>query len=258
MDRFLVPRLGLAAVIAVATVLIGILLRGPDTNGNLWREVPPGYTRTEVTVVGENGASMTMPVTAASPGPRIALALPEMTFGAATTPMAPGKRVYVQAGCATCHGVDAQGGPVGPPLAGSDPKIVTRMVREGPAGMPSYTEAQLNNADMDKLVAYLQGLKTAPKLTTEELAALARLTYDPAVPTSVLLKGKADLRRSCGGCHTQPNEEEISGAFASDFDAMSTVAAMAARKTNLNFEDARAIANYMLALRNGADPVKEH
>lgn len=256
MDRFFVPRLGFVAVLALATLLIGIALRGPDTNGNLWKEVPPGYTRTEVTVVGENGASTTMPVTAASRGPRIALALPEMTFGAAATRMDPGKRVYIQAGCATCHGVDAQGGPVGPPLAGSDPKIVTRMVREGPAGMTAYTEADLNNADVDTLGAYLQGLKTTPKLAAEELAALARLTYDPTVPTSVLLKGKADLRRSCGGCHTQPNEEEIRGAFASDFDAMSLVAAMAARKTNLNFEDARAIANYMLALRNNADPVK--
>lgn len=256
MARFLVPRLGLAAVIAAATVLIGIALRGPDTNGNVWREVPPGYTRTEVTVVGENGASKTLPVTAASPGPRIALALPDLTFGAAATRMDPGKRVYIQAGCATCHGVDAQGGPVGPPLADSDPKIVTRMIREGRGGMTAYTEAQLNNADVDKMVAYLQGLKTTPKPTTEEMAALARLTYDPAVPTSVLLKGKADLRRSCGGCHSQPNKEEIRGAFASDFDAASLVAEMAQR-ANVKFEDAMAIAHYMLALRNGADPLKQ-
>jgi len=255
MDRFLVPRLGLAAVIAVATVLIGILLRGPDTNSNLWREVPPGYTRTEVTVVGENGASMTMPVTAASPGPRIALALPEMTFGAATTPMAPGKRVYIQAGCATCHGVDAQGGPVGPPLAGSDPKIVTRMVREGPAGMPSYTEENLSGADVNRLTAYLGGLEVV-RPESEQIAALQRLTHDPAVPTDVLLRGKVAIRRSCGACHSQPGREDILKAFDSDAKAAGLVAEMV-QETNLSLEDAKAIAYYMLAIRNGVDPVKQ-
>ena len=192
MDRFLVPRLGLAAVIAAATILIGIALRGPDTNGNLWREVPPGYTRTEVTVVGENGASKTLPVVAASHGSRIALALPELTFEAAATRMDPGKRVYVQAGCATCHGVDAEGGPVGPPLAGSDPKIVTRMVREGRGGMPIYTEENLSDADVNRLTAYLGGLEVV-RPESEQIAALQRLTHDPAVPTDVLLRGKVAI-----------------------------------------------------------------
>lgn len=253
-DRFLVPRLGFVVVIGLATLLIGVVVRGPDTNGNLWNDAPPGYARTEVTVVGGKGVEEGRQAGTASPGPRVALALPEVALGD-VEPMSPGRRVYIQAGCATCHGVDALGGPVGPSLAASHPEIVKRMVRDGPGGMPAYSATSLSDADLDKLAVYLRGLETAPKPGTEELARLQRIAYDPLVPVDVLLKGKAALRRSCGACHAQPTNEEIVAAFSTDAEVSSLVATMV-RETNLSLEDAKLITYYMLAIRNGADPLR--
>jgi hypothetical protein len=128
------------------------------------------------------------------------------------------------------------------------------MVREGPGGMPVYGEAVVSEADLDKLATYLQNLKTV-KPSREEIASIQRITYDPSVPTDMLLKGKVALRRSCGGCHTQPTKEEILGAFGNDTLATGLVADMV-QETNLSLDDARAIAYYVLAILNRADPVK--
>ncbi len=247
MDRFFVPRLGFVAVLALATLLIGIALRGPDTNGNLWREVPPSYTRTSVILLSGE-------VTQEAPPARIALSLPAVTSGDAR-PMNPDRRAYVQAGCATCHGLNAEGGPVAPPLAGAVPDVVKRMVREGRGGMPVYTEKNLSDADVNRLTTYLQGLEVV-RPESEQIAVLQRLTHDPAVSTDVLLRGKAAIRRSCGACHAQPGREDILKAFDSDAKAAGLVAEMV-QETNLSLEDAKAIAHYMLAIRNGVDPVKQ-
>ncbi|MFQ5854476.1 MAG: c-type cytochrome [Anaerolineae bacterium] len=249
MDRFLVPRLGFALVIGLATLLIGVIvLRSPDTHANLWNGVRPGYARTPVTMVGGE-------VVWEIPWAQIALLLDEeVGLRGGASPMDPDRQVYLGAGCATCHGLDARGGPVGPPLAGSVPEIVERMVRDGPGGMPAYSEVQLSDADLEKLAAYLQRLETTEP-SAEELAALQRLSYDPSVPLDVLLKGKAALRKSCHACHAPPTKAEILGAFATDAEVTSLVAQMV-RETTLGLEDAEVIAYYMLAIRNGADPVK--
>lgn len=248
MDRFFIPRLGVALVVGLATVLIWVIvLRSPDTHAHLWGEARPSYTRTAI-------AWLSGEVPREVPRPRVALGQPGVRWEAGQ-PLEPGRRIYLEAGCATCHGVDARGGPVGPSLAHSFPSITKRMVREGPGGMPTYGEAVLSEAELDKMAAYLQGLAMA-KPSSEEVAAIQNLTWDPAVPVGTVLKGKAALRRSCGACHTQPTREEILHAFGSDAEAAGLVAQMV-YETNLSLEDARAITYYMLAILNGADPVKE-
>ncbi|MBI3953069.1 MAG: cytochrome c [Chloroflexi bacterium] len=247
MDRFLVPRLGFALVIGLASVLIGVIvLRSPDTHGNLWEAPRPGYVRTDIAMLaGEDPRE--------APQTRSAFTLAGVSWRGGP-PLDPGRAIYLREGCATCHGLDARGAEVGPSLAGSPPEIVTRMVRDGPKGMPAYAEAQLSAADLAKLADYLQGLKIASK-SSEEVAAIQRLIYDPSVSRDELLKGKAALRRSCGACHTQPTNEEILHAFRNDAEAARLVVEMV-QDTNLSIEDAKAIAHYMLAIRNGADPVK--
>lgn len=243
MDRFLVPRLGLVLVLGLATLLIGVIvLRSPDTHGNLWNRVKPGYARTTVATLGGE-------VAFGMPG-GLALHSPGVLWQGAS-PMDPGRRAYLGAGCATCHGLDATGAVVGTSLAGADPEITKNVVRNGPGGMPAFAKSQLSDDDLDKLTAYLQGLGTAMP-SAGEMTTLSQLSYDPSVPLDVLLKGKAALRRSCGACHTPPSKEEMMGGF----DVGSLLATMV-QQTNLSLEDAKLIGYYILAIRNGADPLAE-
>ncbi|GEM_PF-994890 len=247
MYKFLVPLGGFAVVASLATVLIGVIvLRSPDTHANLWTQVDPTYTRTEIALLSGAVDTEAHPV-------GVALLLPGIKLEAMQS-ADPGRQVYLEAGCGTCHGLDALGGPVAPPLAGSFPDIVKRMVREGPGGMPVYASAHLTDADLANLATYLRGLEVA-RPDSEKIAALQRLIYDPSVPLNVLLKGKAAIRRSCGACHAQPGQEDIQRAFSSDAEAAGLVADMV-YETNLSLEDATAIAHYMLAVLNGADPMK--
>lgn len=244
MRSYLVPAGGFAAVACLATVLIGVIvLSGPDTHSNLWTSADAGYARTSLSVVGQETGD-------------VELALSEPHLGTGNPISAePGRGLFLTRACATCHGLDARGGPVGPSLAGSQPEIVERMVRDGPGGMPAYTEAHLSDADVAELAGYLHNLSVV-KPSSAEITAIQVLTWDPSVSRSVLQQGQAAIRRSCGACHTQPTAEEIRSAFASDFDATSLVAAMAARQTNLNVQDAKAIAYYMMAVLRGEDLVE--
>jgi mono/diheme cytochrome c family protein len=251
---------GFAVVATLATVLIGfIVLRSPDTHANLWTTLHPGYARTAPIVVGQEAVGDVE--LALDPGRAIYLSLSAAVseLRAVTTPLDPGRAVYLSAGCATCHGLDARGGPVGPSLANpfpDFPEIVKKMVRDGPGGMPNYSEAHLSDADLEVMAAYLQKL-AAPRPNSEEIAAIQNLKWDPTVPQALALQGKAALRRSCAACHTQPTNEEILSAFSTDGQAAGLVAEMVS-ETNLSLEDARAIAYYMMALLHGADPVKVH
>jgi mono/diheme cytochrome c family protein len=248
MDRYLVPRLGLALVAGLAVVLIGVIvLRSPNTHGNLWESTPPDYVRTDVATVGGQELARNRPGA-------LAFRLADVALGSGTA-LDPGRRLFVGAECSTCHGLDARGAAVGPALAAANPDIVRHMVRDGPKGMPAYSAAQLSDADLDRIAAYLQGLSIEAK-DSEEVAAIQRMTFDPSVSRQQLLRGRVALRQSCGACHAQPSKDDIRAAFASDFDAASLVAQMT-RQTNLSLEDARAIAQYMLAIRNGVDPLDE-
>lgn len=245
MRRFLVPMLGFVLVTGLATFLIGkIALNSPDTHAHLWETLRPEYNRTAPITVGQEVVNVELTLTRG----RAAIGNP-MALG-------PGQEIFLASGCATCHSLDARGGPVGPSLAGSFPDIVKHMVRDGPGGMPAYSEAEVSDADLATLAGYLQSLKVV-KPSPAEVSAIQGLTWDSSIPPSVLLQGKAALRQSCGACHTQPSQEEIRSAFASDFDATSLVAAMVVRQANLNLQDAISIAHYMMAILHDADPVKE-
>lgn len=242
LHRLVVPLTGSLIVITLATVLIGVIvLRSPYTHGNLWERIPLNYSRTPLTIVGQEVGD-------------VELSLDGERFlegnGLATDQ---GRAIYLSRSCATCHGLDARGGPVGPSLAGSSLETVKRMVREGRGGMPAYIEEHLDEAALAALAVYLRGLEVA-RPDPQKIAALQRLIYDPSVPRDVLLKGKAAIRRSCGACHAQPGREDILQAFNSDAEAARLVADMV-YETNLSIEDAETIARYMLAIRNSADPV---
>ena len=248
MDRFFIPRLGLLIVASLATLLIGVVVRGPDTHANMWHQLGHDYVRTSVaTLEGEVVPEISLS--------RVLLQVPdaqiELSGVNRASPLDPGRGVYLGLGCALCHSLDARGGPVGPSLAGADPDILKNVVRNGPGGMPAYPETTLRDADLEKLAAYVNGLETQRPGPQEFASAVRQLSYDPSVPRGVLLKGKTAMRKYCGACHTPPSESEIRGGF--DMGGLLTEMT---REPTLSLEEAKALGLYMLAIRNDVQLLK--
>ncbi|HXV35352.1 MAG TPA: cytochrome c [Gaiellaceae bacterium] len=71
------------------------------------------------------------------------------------------RQVYLDAGCATCHGTDGEGTGVGPALGGHTAQQVRQQVRSPLAQMPSYSREQLSDEELAAIVAYIAGLEAA-------------------------------------------------------------------------------------------------
>ncbi|HIP69984.1 MAG TPA: c-type cytochrome, partial [Anaerolineae bacterium] len=69
-----------------------------------------------------------------------------------------GFELYTTVGCAGCHGAEGEGN-VGPALAGHTREQVFRQVRT-PQGdiMPAFSEDRLSDADVEKIVAWIDSL----------------------------------------------------------------------------------------------------
>ncbi len=143
MNRFFVPAVLVALVSGLALGLIGgVVARSPETHANVR---PYGYDRTAVGYVGE-----TLPYE----GIGLAGARPDE----AADPIVRGRTLFLDFGCAACHGVDAQGGVVGPEL---DLEEIFKedfgpIVRSGPAGMPAFTDSILSESDLDSIYTFLK------------------------------------------------------------------------------------------------------
>lgn len=70
--------------------------------------------------------------------------------------LASGKQTY-QSFCLACHGPDAKGA-LGPPLMGHSRDQIVTKVRESKGKMPAFSPQQLSDADLDKLVKFLENL----------------------------------------------------------------------------------------------------
>jgi mono/diheme cytochrome c family protein len=145
---------GLMSLIAVG--LLSLLLRGPETHSNL---NPEGYDRTAV-------AYLEASYLYAGPGHS-----EESLTGDAIDD---GRVLFMSAGCAGCHGVNAQG-----TAAARSPAFATRVwlgtiARSGqPGGMPAYSEGDLTDTQLDSIHAFLldardqiSGEAPAPPATT--------------------------------------------------------------------------------------------
>ena len=82
-----------------------------------------------------------------------------------TTPsdVANGKRIYLSAGCFTCHGRAGQGGAYNypaPVLAQTRLPVeaFTVMVRAGPRDMPAYSDSVLSDKELADVHAFLRSL----------------------------------------------------------------------------------------------------
>ncbi|MBI2952733.1 MAG: cytochrome c [Chloroflexi bacterium] len=141
--RFAVPIIATIVVVVLPATLIGVALRSPYTHANLVSRFDSGYTRTEQAEVGPprlyRPASLSIQVDATAP-------MEER-----------GKALYVAYGCAGCHGVNGEGGAVGPrPIP--DLEVLRENVRRGPGGMPVFAERDVSDYDLTAITAYLKSM----------------------------------------------------------------------------------------------------
>ncbi len=135
------PILGAVMMSGLAfTLIVVIIARSPYTHGNLSAE---GYNRTGIIYVGQE-----------QPFDGIPLADP----GLANTgdPAQAGRILFFRYGCASCHGFNGEGATVGKDLAGDSALKISTKVREGPKSMPAFDTNFLPDADLQKLIAFLQ------------------------------------------------------------------------------------------------------
>ena len=125
------------------TLIVVIISRSPYTHGNL---SPEGYDRTDIIYVGQEHPFQ-------GPG----LADPS---GALTgDPVQDGRILFFANGCASCHGLQGQGGAVGKDLATSNSEEISQEVRKGPKTMPAFESGVLSDSDLEKLIAFLESVK---------------------------------------------------------------------------------------------------
>ena len=137
------PILGAVMMSGLAfTLIVVIISRSPYTHGNLSAE---GYDRTDIIYVGQEHQFE-------GPG----LADPS---GALTgDPVQDGRILFFANGCASCHGLQGQGGAVGKDLAKSNSEEISQEVRKGPKTMPAFESGVLSDADLEKLIAFLESV----------------------------------------------------------------------------------------------------
>ena len=129
------------AISGLAFTLIAIVIaRSPYTHGNLR---PEGYNRTEIVYVGDQQ-------------PFEGLGLTDPSLAQTGDPAEDGRALFFRYGCASCHGLQGQGGAVGKDLSGANAEEISEKVRQGPKTMPAYESGTLSESDLEKLIAFLE------------------------------------------------------------------------------------------------------
>ncbi|MFQ5856238.1 MAG: c-type cytochrome [Anaerolineae bacterium] len=72
-----------------------------------------------------------------------------------------GKELYAAKGCIACHGPEAQGTENGPALPVHTAEQVRRQVRQPLEKMPAFTEEQVSDEELEKIVAFITSLTPA-------------------------------------------------------------------------------------------------
>lgn len=75
---------------------------------------------------------------------------------------AAGGAIYERAGCVACHGPDARGTALAPPLAGHTAQQVSHSVRNPQGIMPRFGEDKISGKELEALAAYIASLEAHP------------------------------------------------------------------------------------------------
>ncbi|MDO8750526.1 MAG: cytochrome c [Dehalococcoidia bacterium] len=286
---FIVPLGGFAVLMLLSFTLIGaIMIRpwaGPDktwrTHMNLTTDPYSNYSRSVQTFVSAGGSAPIQVWRLARCGQGVeAPTLLQQQFlhdswdVDSSSCSQQGRAEFVAHGCASCHGLNAQGGTVAPPIAGQKETVVKFVARRGtPGRMPAFSEEDLTPEHLALIAAYLGSLEpiavaagttptptpaSAPGATpiptspAPPLVPLAQIAYDPTWPQWYLTQGAQIYQSKCSACHALPTERVK--AFASDKDMVEMEVIMTTGMARLSDEDAAKVIRYLLALRHGMAP----
>jgi hypothetical protein len=137
------PILGAVMMSGLAfTLVVVIIARSPYTHGNL---SPEGYNRTDIIRVGEEI-------------PFSGIGLRDPSIATTGDPVIDGRALFFGYSCASCHGLNGAGGPVGKDLSKSNAEEITDEVRKGPKTMPAFETGVLSDSDLEKLIAFLESV----------------------------------------------------------------------------------------------------
>lgn len=119
--RWTIPILYFGMAFGVAVTLLAILGRSPNTRLNLVEDHGE-YDRTAIAVLGSS----------------------EQFQGVTILLSGTARDQYIGAGCANCHGLNGQGGSVGPDITEKTSDDFEFALREGVPGMPIFGHDRLN------------------------------------------------------------------------------------------------------------------
>lgn len=119
--RWTIPVIYFLTALGVAVMLLVVLGRSPNTRLNFVEE-PGTYDRTEIAVLGSSTQFQ----------------------GVSTLLTGNAREQYIQAGCANCHGLNGQGGSVGPDIREKTDEDFDFALREGVPGMPLFGHERLS------------------------------------------------------------------------------------------------------------------
>ena len=165
MKRFFVAILASAWVIGVALTLIIVTTLRPwasanknwETHLNFLREPPQGYTRSGVQWIDATPA-----------------ALEGWDVHEGVHSSNQGQVLFVARGCAACHGIEGDGtGAAGPSVLGASQRVITRVVRNGPGGMPAYNQTDMSDEELALITQYISSLGAAPTPTPPNVTPTA-------------------------------------------------------------------------------------
>ena len=179
MKPYLVPMGAFGAVVTLALLLIGVVIlrpwSGPDsswrTHMNQTDEPYSGYTRSVQTFVSPEGAAPIGVWSLAEDA--------DLSIGGGE-----GGSLFVVKGCASCHGLDARGGTVGPDLMDVSASDVRRETEKGPEGMPAFHEVDIADEEVEAITGYVMALQEA--LIAEGPSTVAPLPTPAPAPTPEL------------------------------------------------------------------------
>ena len=72
--------------------------------------------------------------------------------------VAAGHALYLEKGCSACHGADARGSAVGPPVAGIEASAIVEQVHTPREQMPIFSKGALSRHELEQIATYLSGL----------------------------------------------------------------------------------------------------
>ena len=139
LSRWGAPVTYVAAVVTIGLVLVAVITRSPDTKAN-YQDSAAEYHRTPLANIEKADQF---------------LGLTNDNLGA------DGGRIFVQAGCANCHGLLGQGAAVGPPIWSMTADKIGKAARSGDVGMPAFGANRLSDAQIAALTGYINEMRKA-------------------------------------------------------------------------------------------------